>query len=133
MPGYHGKGKKMARKSYGGGSSHMDRGLSYANAPQGYRDDSGKPMGKYGHPPNGYINQSGMPNAGAMRRMMDYMSTYYGSPGGAGNVAGGVNYSTNSGTSPSPGSMDPTYTVGQATIGKAGGGGRRGKKRMKYS
>ena len=94
----------------------MDRGLSYANAPQGYRSDAGKPsMGHYGPPRQGHINQSGMPNASSM---MDYMSNYYGGGGTAG--------STNAGTSPSPGSMDPTYRKGQATI-------PRGKKGMKYS
>ncbi len=119
MPGYHGKGKKMARKSYGGGSSHMDRGLSYANAPQGYRDDSGKPMAKYGSPPNGYINQSGMPNAGALRRMMDYMSNYYSNTG--------VNNSTNMDTSPNVRSMDPTSKKGPVSRPQMSGGG------MKYS
>jgi hypothetical protein len=102
------KGRKM-RKRYGEG--HMDRGVSYANAPQGYRDDSGKPKANYGQPPNGYINQSGMPNASRMRRVMDYMSTYYGT-----GMAGGVSTSTNAGTAPSPAMMDNTYHPGQATI-----------------
>jgi len=122
------KGRKMphgkkTRKRYGyGGSSHMDRGLSYANAPQGYRSDEGKPMGDYGKPYNGYVDHSGMPNAGRMRRMMEYMSGYYGG-GNGGNGAGNPGYhsetsSTNYNTSPNPGSMDSTYKTGQATIPK---------------
>lgn len=119
--------KSKYRKKYG--ESHMDRGLSYANAPQGYRSDQGKPMGAYGKPRNGYINQSGMPNASRMRKAMDYMSNYYGGMGAGGNAGnpGGGYSSTNAGTSPSPGSMDPTYRAGQATIGKPGGR-RRGRK-----
>lgn len=114
--------ESMHRKKYG--ESHMDRGLSYANAPQGYRSDAGKPMGYYGKPPNGYINQSGMPNASRMRRAMDYMSNYYGGQmgGGAspvmygGGNPGAENRSGNrgtssgdAGTSPKTGSMDKTY------------------------
>ena len=105
------KGRKMAhqRKSYG--ESHMDRGLSYANAPQGYFSAAGKPMGNYGKPRAGYINQSGMPNASRLRKAMDYMSNYYGgmmgAGGNAGNPGGGYS-STNAGTSPNPNSMDPT-------------------------
>jgi hypothetical protein len=121
------KGRKMARKRYGG-ESHMDRGLSYANAPQGYFSAAGKPMGSYGKPRAGHINQSGMPNASSMKRAMDYMSTYYGgmmgAGGNAGNPGGGYS-STNAGTSPNPGSMDPTYRKGQATIGKPKPKGRK--------
>lgn len=99
------KGKKMTHKRKSYGESHMDRGLSYANAPQGYRNDAGKPMGEYGKPPSGYINQSGMPNATRMGRALDYMSNYY---GGAMGASGGVygSSSTNAGTSPNPNAMD---------------------------
>ena len=86
MPGYH-------------GSSHMDRGLSYANAPQGYRSDEGPPKG-YGPSPNGHIER------GAMKKSMDYLSSAYA------NV--GVSNSTNAGTSPNVSSMDPTYKAGPA-------------------
>ncbi len=114
----HGKRKRKSY-GYGGGSSHMDRGLSYANAPQGYRSDAGKPAtGHYGPPRQGHINQSGMPNASSMRRMMDYMSGYYGNGGNGGGNPGyhSGTSSTNTGTSPNPGSMDRTYRKGQATI-----------------
>lgn len=95
----------MPRKKYGGGGTgHMDSGLSYSGAPQGYRSDAGKPKGSYGSPPNGYINQSGMPNGSAMKRMMDYMSSYYGNTG--------VANSTDMNTSPSPSSMDTSYKPG---------------------
>lgn len=117
----------MPRKmynSYGSKEKHMDRGVSYANAPQGYYSAAGKPMGSYGKPPNGYINQQGMPNASRMKKRMDYMVGYYSSGGGS--AAGGVSSSTNAGTSPNPASMDSTYHKGQATIGKAKG-------RKKYS
>lgn len=101
----------MPRKKYG--ESHMERGLSYAGAPQGYREDMGKPTGHYGAPPNGYINQSGMPNASGMARAMDYMSNYYGSQGSmaqAGNSGGKYGTSsTDAGTSPKTGAMDKTY------------------------
>jgi len=97
----------MPRKKYGGGGGmgHMDSGLSYSGAPQGYRSDAGKPKkGHYGNPPAGYINQSGMPNGSAMARMMDYMSNYYSNTG--------VTNSTNMNTSPSPSSMDSSYKPG---------------------
>ncbi len=108
---------KRKRYGYGGGSSHMDRGMSYANAPQGYRSDEGKPMGYYGKPPQGYIDQSGMPNAGKVKKVMDYMSNYYSTQGVkyAGydmgeNRAGNVGTSSvNAGTDPNVSSMDPTY------------------------
>lgn len=118
----------MPRKmynSYGSKESHMDAGVSYAGAPQGYYSDAGKPMGSYGKPRNGYIDQQGMPNAGKMKKNMEYMASYYSGGGGDG-VAGGVSNSTNAGTSPSESSMDSTYSKGQATIGKPKG-------RKKYS
>ena len=96
MPGHH-----------GGKYSHKDYGLSYMGAPQGYRDDGGKPMGKYGHPRNGYIDQGGMPNGGGMKKAMDYLASLYG--GG-----GGMSSSTNAGTAPSVSSMDSTYKAGPA-------------------
>ncbi len=97
------KGKR--RKRY---EAHMDRGKSYADTRQGYYDTGGKPMGSYGAPPNGYIDQSGMPNA-SKRRALAHMSMYYGG-GGAENRSGNRGTSsTNMGTSPDMGSMDPSY------------------------
>lgn len=122
----------MPRKmynSYGSKEKHMDAGVSYAGAPQGYYSDAGKPMGSYGKPDNGYVSHA---DAGRMKKRMDYMASYYSSAdkGGGGSpaaqVAGGVNNSTNAGTSPSPSSMDSTYSAGEATIGKPKG-------RKKYS
>lgn len=98
------KKRKMKTKRYG--ESHMDRGLSYGNAPQGYNPNAGNPMGDYGKPPNGYVNHAGMPNASRAKRVLEYMSSYYG-----GNV--GVNDSTNAGTSPNPRAMDSTYKGGK--------------------
>lgn len=103
--------RKKGRKKYG--EKHMERGLSYANAPQGYYSASGKPKGSYGKPANGYIDQTGMPNASRTRKALMHMSSYYGK-GAAGNP--GAHYgtsSTNAGTSPNPGSMDPTYKAGK--------------------
>lgn len=115
--------KKMprhGRKRYEGGGyseKHMDRGASYANAPQGYRSDAGKPMGYYGKPPNGYIDQTGMPNAKRRKALMHMMNQYGGGEGAmamAGNPGGHYGTSsTNAGTSPSEGSMDPTYRGGK--------------------
>ncbi len=95
----------------------MDRGMSYANAPQGYRSDEGKPMGYYGKPPNGYVDHAGMPNAGQMKRGMDYLSMYYNTKsvkytnGGLGENRSGNkgSSSVDAGTSPNPASMDSTY------------------------
>lgn len=96
----YGSGKKSKRKTYG--ESHMDAGMSYKGAPQGYRDDSGKPMGEYGKPINGYIDQAGMPNAAMARKALEHMSGYYGK-----NTK--VMSDTNAGTSPRVNSMDSTY------------------------
>ena len=99
-------GRKMARRRKRYGESHMDRGLSYANAPQGYRSDAGKPKTGYGGKPRaGYIDQSGMPNA-SKSKAYKYMSDYY-------SGAMGGSSSTNAGTSPSEGSMDETYKRGK--------------------
>ena len=100
------KKRKRYDGNYGGG--HMDRGVSYYNAPQGYRSDAGKPMGMYGRPPQGYIDQTGMPNAGQSMRLikaLNYMRNYYGGGGGFGG-------STNIGTSPNEADMDRTYRRG---------------------
>lgn len=103
--------KHKGRKRYS--EKHMDRGLSYSNAPQGYRSDAGKPMGKYGKPRSGYVDQSGMPNASRTRKALMHMSSYYGK-GDAGDPGGRYGTSsTNAGTSPSEGSMDPTYRRGK--------------------
>jgi hypothetical protein len=109
----------MPRKKYGGDYSdkHMDRGLSYANAPQGYRSDAGKPMGYYGKPPQGYIDQTGMPNARRRKALMHMMASYAeGARDMAGNPGGHYGTSsTNAGSSPSEGAMDPTYKKGQVS------------------
>jgi hypothetical protein len=105
------KGKR--RKRY---EAHMDRGMSYADTRQGYYDTGGKPMGSYGAPPAGYIDQSGMPNA-SRRRALAHMSSYYSGGGGsmgAENRSGNRGTSsTNAGTSPDMGGMDPTYKKGK--------------------
>lgn len=105
------KGRSMAkRKRRRYGEKHMDRGVSYANAPQGYYDIGGKPKPNYTHPPNGYIDHQGMPNATRTRKALQHMAKF---PRGAGN--------TNAGTSPKPGAMDPTYKSGGKKGGRRGG------------
>ena len=100
MPKHAGYSNRKKRKSYG--ESHMDAGMSYKGAPQGYRDDSGKPMAEYGGVVNGYIDQAGMPNAHMARKALEHMSGYYGK-----NTK--VMSDTNAGTSPNVKSMDLTY------------------------
>jgi len=112
MPKHAGYKKGGKRKSYG--ESHMDAGMSYKGAPQGYYDPGGKPMGYYDKPPNGYIDQAGMPNARGARKVLEHMSSYYSKASGARAQAGnsGGTYgssSTNAGTSPNVRSMDSTY------------------------
>lgn len=100
------KGKR--RKRY---EQHMDRGKSYSDTRQGYSGGSA-PMPSYGPPPAGYIDHGGMPNP-SKRRALEHMSTYYsGGPGSMGSENRSGNRgasSTNAGTSPDMGSMDPSY------------------------
>ena len=101
MPKHAGYSSRKKRKSYG--ESHMDAGMSYKGAPQGYREgDAGKPMAEYGKPRNGYIDQAGMPNATRVRKALEHMSGYYGK-----NTK--VMADTNAGTKPRVNSMDSTY------------------------
>jgi len=91
---------KGKRKTYG--EQHMEAGLSYKGAPQGYYDPGGKPAAAAGGVVNGYIDQTGMPNSAMARKALEHMSGYYGKNTG-------VMSDTNAGTKPRVNDMDSSY------------------------